>query len=145
VARRLGQAGQVDRDPQRVADDGPPRPRPDPVHRHRRRPRGQRQGPALPAPRRHGRLPAADHPGVPVLGRFMFTASTSSRPTASSATASSPTRCPPTPTAAPASRGDLRRRADHGRARRRAGMDPLELRRKNWIRPRSSRSPRWPG
>jgi carbon-monoxide dehydrogenase large subunit len=33
-----GQAGQVDRDPQRVADDGAPRPRPDPVHRHRRRP-----------------------------------------------------------------------------------------------------------
>ena len=43
------QAGQVDRDPQRVADDRPPRPRPDPVHRHRRRPRGQRQGAALPA------------------------------------------------------------------------------------------------
>ena len=45
VAKRARQAGQVDRDPQRVADERPPRPRPDPVHRHRRRPRGQHQGP----------------------------------------------------------------------------------------------------
>ena len=120
-----GQAGQVDRDPQRVADDGAPRPRPDPVHRHRRRPRGQRQGSQGAAAGRHGRLPADDHPGragprrlhvpgdlqvpgLPLRVRRGLHQQGAHRRL--------PRRRP--------ARGHLRHRADHGRARRRAGHGP---------------------
>ena len=128
-----GQAGQVERDAQRVADERPPRPRPDPVHRHRRRPRGQRQGPALPDPLRHGRLPAAGHPGHPDPRRVHVRRHLQ--------VPGLPLRVPRRlhqqdadrrlPRRRPAG-GDLRRRADHGRARRRArhgpaGAAPQEL------------------
>ena len=134
--RAAGQAGQVDRDPQRVADERPPRPRPDPVHRHRRRPRGQRQGPEG----------AASSPTwAPTCGwsaracrcsaRSCTPASTSSRPTGSTARASSPTRRPPTPTAAPAGRRPRSRSSGSWTSSPSSSdMDPLELRRKNWIK-----------
>ena len=142
-----GQAGQVDRDPQRVADERPPRPRPDPVHRHRRRPRGQRQGPEG----------ATSSPTwAPTCGwsaracrssaRSCTSASTSSRPTGSTARASSPTRCPPTPTAAPA--------GPRPRSRSSGSWTswPSSWTWTRWScaartgsRPRSSRSPRRPG
>ena len=82
-----GQAGEVDRDPHRVAAVGPPRPRPDPGHR-RSPPTATAPSPALQgrAARRHGRLPAPGHPGHPDPRRVhVQPASTSSRPTASSA------------------------------------------------------------
>ena len=120
-----GQAGQVDRDPQRVADERPPRPRPGPVRRHRRRPRGQREGPEGAAARRHGRLPAADHAGRPGAGRVHVPRHL---------------QVPGLPVRVPrrlheqdahrrlprrrAAGGHVRHRADHGRARRRAGHGP---------------------
>jgi carbon-monoxide dehydrogenase large subunit len=74
-------------------------------------------------------------PGVPVLGAFMFPAIYKMPSYHFTCTGVFTTK---TPTdayrgAGPA-RGDLRHRADHGRARRELGRDPMELRKQNWIK-----------
>ena len=75
LARRVGQAGQVHRDPLRVADGGPPRPRPvaeaDP-----RRPRRTARVTGLKVELLAdlGSYVALVGGGVPVLGAFMFNA-----------------------------------------------------------------------
>ena len=126
VARRLGKPVKWTETRSESLMTRPPRPRPDPVHRHRRRPRGQRQGP-------EGAGILADmgaylrlvSPGVPVLGAFMFLGIykfpayrfecdgvfTNKVPTDAYRGAGRP-------------EATFADRADHGRARRRAGHGP---------------------
>jgi CO/xanthine dehydrogenase Mo-binding subunit len=56
-------------------------------------------------------------PGVPLLGAFMYNAIYKFPAYRFECTACSPTPPRPTPTAGRAARGDVRDRADHGRAR----------------------------
>ena len=136
VAPPAPEAGEVHRDPLRVADGRPPRPRPvAEAHavggegRHGHRPQGR-------AARRPGRLRLARRrrrtgarrvhvqrdlqvPGLPLPG----------------ARRCSPTRPGPTPTAAPAgpeATYAIERMMDELAAE--VGVDPLEIREKNWIK-----------
>ena len=130
------QAGEVHRDPLRVADGGPPRPRPV-AEAHPGRRRRTARSPASrstcsPTSARTSRSSAA---ACRCSARSCSTRSTSSRPTSSTARRCSPTRPGPTPTAAPAgpeATYAIERMMDELAAE--LGVDPLEIREKNWIK-----------
>ena len=87
-------------------------------------------------PGRHGRLPAAGHAGRPGARRVHVQLDLQDgRATGSAAPACSPPRRRPTPTAAPA--GPRRRTRSSGSWTSwpyELGIDPMELRRRNWIK-----------
>ena len=140
------QAGQVHRDPQRVPDGGAPRPRPDPEAHARGQGDGTVTGLKVDLLADMGAYLGLVTPGVPILGAFMYNAIykfPSYRFTCTQHLHQQeldrrlPWRRP--------AGGDVRDRADHGRARgrgrRRPDGDPA---RRTGSSTRSSRSPRWP-
>ena len=130
------QAGQVDRVPQRGQHDRAPRPGPVAADQDRGRPRRPAPRPGRRPAGRHGRLPDAGHARRPAARRVHVQRHLQDgRATRSGAPACSPPRCRPTPTAAPGrpeATFAIERIMDELAAE--LGMDPLELRERNWIK-----------